>query len=306
MRNILYVFILFSMFLTSCNSPELEDSIVDNDAVNSKLLNELSVFNDSILNAKSQTRSIIRPMAWRRAQIIAADCGGAYSGGKAGAWAGSFFGPQGAGAGAVLGALLGGVCGSYVAYESSRSGTRAISCQPLLLEAREKTICAYATMINEEKVVSDYSPKEVKVNYPIINDNVTLMGAKHNIILEKLINGDKLEKDITKQLTVKQQQIINSQAFSESFDEAMDNIYKNIKTGDGMTSNGSDLSTRLMNMFYDILIKYPESLNDVEFIINKYVEAIKSSPEISENDKELIYSGLSVAASSSEFWNENY
>ena len=86
----------------------------------------------------------------------------------------------------------------------------------------------------------------------------------------------------------------------------MENISNDILNGNITTSKGNDISTRLMNMFYDILVEYPEKLSDVEFIINKYIDAVKSSSELSEDEKDLIYTGLSVAASSSEFWNENY
>ena len=42
----------------------------------------------------------------------------------------------------------------------------------------------------------------------------------------------------------------------------------------------------------------------MEFITNKYIELIEESDEISPEEKEIIYSALSVAASSYEYWEE--
>lgn len=302
------VFFLMSILFVSCSSNvfETDANNVSNNVEHSELLSQMASFNDSILSVKKQTRAIVKPGAWRRAQIIAADCGGAYTGGKAGAWAGAFLGPDGAIAGGFLGGLIGGVCGSYVAWESTRQ-TRAASLAPINIElAKERTINAYASMIIEDKNTSDFVPQTVNVKYPVIDKNVTLMGAKHNMILSKLINEENINIEGRKQLTDIQLSIINSQDFSDSFNSAMDNICTNIITTEGMALKGEDISTKLMNLFYDILIKYPDGLTDIEFLINKYIDAVKESQEISESDKELIYSGLSVAASSSEFWNENY
>lgn len=132
------------------------------------------------------------------------------------------------------------------------------------------------------------------------------MGAKHNIILKKLVEGENMAIDGTQQLSKEQVDIINSKDFSENFNNTMKSICNNISTSEGMSLEGEGISTKLMNMFYDILIKYPDGLGDIEFLINKYMDAVKNSPEIPEDDKPLIYSGLSVAASSSEFWSENF
>ena len=59
-----------------------------------------------------------------------------------------------------------------------------------------------------------------------------------------------------------------------------------------------------MNLFVNILETYSDKVEDIEFIINKYVDAIQSTSELSEDEKDNIYKSLSVAASSYEFWNE--
>ena len=174
--------------ITSCNREATLEPIGAKDNANSTLLTTISQFNDSLLNVRAASRGYIQPGAWRRGQVIIADCTGAMNGGKAGAWAGSVFGPEGAVAGGFLGGLLGGACASYVAWETLPR-RRSSQSSNMIDTARERTICAYATMLEEEKNISEYTPKEIKVKYPIINENIVLMGAMHNIILDKLINN---------------------------------------------------------------------------------------------------------------------
>jgi hypothetical protein len=68
-----------------------------------------------------------------------------------------------------------------------------------------------------------------------------------------------------------------------------------------ITDNGS-VGNTVMKLYLDIMNKYPEKANDVEFISNKYVELISNSSELSEEDKDLLYSAISVAVSSFEYW----
>ena len=61
---------------------------------------------------------------------------------------------------------------------------------------------------------------------------------------------------------------------------------------------------KVMNMFYSLLTLYPDYLYDTEFIINKYIELIKDSDELTDDEKRVVYEGLSIAASSSEYWED--
>lgn len=58
-----------------------------------------------------------------------------------------------------------------------------------------------------------------------------------------------------------------------------------------------------MNLFASILETYSVRAEDIEFIINKYLDAVQKTSELSNEEKDSIYRSLSVAASSFEFWN---
>lgn len=102
-KKFLFLFVGCVMWV-SCSEHAFETSSVVSDS-NSVLLTKMSLFNDSFIQSRVETRGWVKPGAWKRAQVIAADCGGAWSLGKAVFWAGSFLSPGGA-AGATIGVLL--------------------------------------------------------------------------------------------------------------------------------------------------------------------------------------------------------
>ena len=65
---------------------------------------------------------------------------------------------------------------------------------------------------------------------------------------------------------------------------------------DGSTGN------IVMKLYLDIINKYPEKVDDVEFVSNKYIELITNSSELTDEEKDCLYSAISVAVSSFEFW----
>ena len=263
---------------------------------NSVLLTKMSSFNDSLIQSRVETRGWVKPGAWKRAQVIAADCGGAWSLGKAGFWAGGLFSPGGAAVGATIGALIGGTCGSYTAY-ASLYWSRALLLHPL---TPQKATTAYASLLNDENVnFEEYVPKTINVDYPILDDNITLMGAKHNVLLKSIMLDDFKENDYKDILSDEEVKVIESKEYKASFDSIM----ASISVIDGvLVLKGNDVGTKLMNLFYDVFQKYSEDSDDVQFLINKYIDEVNSTSELSDEDKKLVYSSLSVIASSYEFW----
>ena len=105
-------------------------------------------------------------------------------------------------------------------------------------------------------------------------------------------------------MTDEEYNFITSDFYKEKYDSTMTYIYNSVNEGNNISISGDNLTSRLMNLFFHIIEVYPVNANDMEFILNKYIEVIEESNEFSDNDKELIYSSLSIAASSYEFWTE--
>lgn len=300
-----FMFIATVFLMTSCSSIEKELPLFDDSLVRSDLLYSLSTLNDSLIQTKDKTRVGLNPAQYRRACIIAADIGGAVSTGKAGFWAGGFLGAQGAGVGAVIGALCGGASGSYVAYVSSQC-TRSTSFDMDIQQIINKTIMAYTNIKEEGIGVSNYSPSTISVIYPeTANVDMVNMGTFHNAVLDKLLNQDFKEDSCWKEkLTLAECSLLNSEEFNTNINGILEKIAFALEQDQYYISESNELDEKVMNLFFSLITSYPDNLDDIEFIINKYIEIVKNNNELSDDQKQLIYAGLSVAASSSEFWND--
>lgn len=69
--------------------------------------------------------------------------------------------------------------------------------------------------------------------------------------------------------------------------------------------SGETVDSKVMSLFLDIYNAYPENIQDVKFIINKYIELIEASDSFTDDEKQSIYAGLSVAVCSYEYWENN-
>lgn len=286
--------IVIAIVFASCSNNQMEselDTPKTNEKLNSAILTQMSSFNDSIIKTRPTTMGV-----YSRACIIAGDISGAIGCGKAGFWAGGLFGPQAAIGGATLGALIGGVSGSYVAYRGTR--TRAVMngniAEPM------KVVAAYAEVMDSDIKIDQYKPQKINVDYPIQDESITLLGTKHNLILQNLLDNKTNSKAVEKYFTKQELEILNSKEYIEVYDSIMNQI----DISGALSLNGNDVSSRLINLFNQVVAQYPQNGDDMEFLINKYIEAVKVSNEISDEDKKIIYQSLSVAASSFEFWDK--
>lgn len=291
--KVLYFFIVGILLVSCSNSYNISEFPQKS---NSLLLSKLSAFNDSLKQKRTETRGFVKPGAWKRAQVIAADCAGAWSCGEAGLYVGGLFSPAGSAVGATIGAIIGGACGSYTAY-ASLYWTRTTQLKAI---TPEDVTLAYADLITDENInFYDEKPKKIIANYPNVDENVSLMGAKHNLLLKKLLTedyGKVISEDVLSEDEIK---IIQSSCYRKAYEDTMLAISKN----EGILKlDGDDVGNKLMNLFYDIFQNYSDNSDDVQFLINKYIEAVNESSELSEEVKNIVYSSLSVIASSYEFW----
>lgn len=293
MKNIFYLIIVTMLLCTSCSS-ETANLNEDTTINNSELLYQISYFNDSISKTKVTTRSRSgKILYWM--SVISADCSGAYSGGCIGLKCGALVGQPHIGA--AIGAV---VAGGWASYRVHRVLTRAaIIDKPLtpikvagaLVAAKEQNI----------DISKNYS-KEIILPLSDSKNEIKAIGAKHNIVLRNLID-DKIDTiNLEKSLTKEEFEIINSEQFKQDCEKAINKIQNSFNDNIVQETENRTISDKLMSLFYSICQTYPDNSEDVQFIINKYIEAVKNTNEISEQDKPVIYQAISVAASSYEFW----
>lgn len=299
MKKVLYfMFAALAGLFASCTNEEKEPDAEKFNRYVPEVLGRMSAFNDSLLNVRNSERT--RVNAGRildRMVIVSSDVLGAYELGRIGFHVGKFFGGQTALAGATIGGLIGGVSASYAACRSLRwTGSSGIKLEPKI------AVAAYLPLLQDSMDVKQAYPKRITLKLPADKASLQDMGARHNLVLANMMNGNLSTSSLEAYLTKDELYVINSDEYKKAYDLTTARIEQACLNQCVIESSGDDVADLLMNLFYQVLEAYPENSDDVEFILNKYIEAVSASEEIPDTDKDIIFSALSVAASSYEFW----
>lgn len=295
----LFLSVVALFIAISVSSCQKEENIKQKDAVNhealmsSPLVRELKAFNDSLINSQIvQTRGFWSTLG-KICAIAGADATGAWECGKIGAEIGEFFGPQGWLIATGTGALIGAIGGSFLAGRG---------CKSVGTVSNKDVVAAYATLVEKNVNIHEFYPKYIKLNLP--EDKVILqdIGAKHNIALDNLRNGELSSIPATKALSSTEIEVVFSPKYEEKYYQILDRC----ASGDvnAYMSNPETISDVVMKLYLNILVCYPQQLKDVEFITNSYVGKIAKSVDLPDTDKDMLYSALSVAVSSTEYWQQ--
>ena len=297
MKNYIISFALI-VILISCSQDDVCIRTENTLPSSSALVNELSNFNDSLFLTKPHTR-VSRKKIMDGMSIVVADAIGAYGVGRIGLKVGAFFGQPHVGA--AIGALIGGAYSSYECYNTLNS-TRA--CLSSVQRKPIEVAAAYVPALETESLVQENLPHKISLNYSDENNYNIEFGAKHNIIVSNLqANNFVLDSKVKQYLSADEFRILNSDEFIAGYDSIVNKVSECAIKGEIPESADNDVSALLMNLFATVLDTYSNNVDDIEFIINKYIDAVQRTEELSNEEKENIYQALSVAASSYELWN---
>lgn len=287
------------MLLTvSCSNDMIEvtDTATMNNGSND-IVAQMSHFNDSLSMTKPETRGAGRILYWMC--VVSSDIIGGYSGGCAGAKVGAIIGhPH---VGAAIGAVVVGGYSSYKAHRilSDAYATRGVEKNNISLKPME-VAAAYVPALENEAVIKDNYPTQIKLDN--LDKKDIEIGAKHNAILKNLETNNFNKEKILQYLSKEELQILSSKELEDEMENTVEKTIESSLKGEYIKTDGNDTPAKVMNLFFEIFEKYPDNVDDVQFIINKYIEAVKNTEEISEADKEIIYQALSIGASSYEYW----
>lgn len=59
---------------------------------------------------------------------------------------------------------------------------------------------------------------------------------------------------------------------------------------------------RIIQLFVEVYQNYPADQHDATEVINQYIEVIESDTQITEEQKQIVYSALATAAFSTDYW----
>lgn len=298
--TILSISIIACIF-ASCSKEDNKVSI-PSEVSESALVQQLSTLNDSLMAEAIQTK--ISKKAWIR--VAVADAGGAWAGGKAGAKIGAAVGtflgnPV---TGGVFGAFIGGVvCGaaaSWLEYPESKAvSLKSVDYADMvdIVNTFNKTSDAN-TLFTDNKTTSQVFVEENVIKEANLPEESIQVGKLHNVILaglsgkiksDKIIPVDYMEPDGTIE-----DAILKSQEMSELLDKISD------------YQNENPLANKIMDLFLSIYEQYSSDKYDVVFVINKYIEAITASNELTSEEKDYINMGLATALYSYNYWSHTF
>jgi hypothetical protein len=283
--------LIISLMVTSCSNEEIlndQDNTQQESA--SALVCQLQALNDSLLSSKSNvTRSFSWSYFLRACYVAGKDIVGAVQGGQIG-------GEIGGGVGAAIGGVIYGAANSYIACNGARSSDAIV--------APSTVTAAYVAVYESGICISDYYPKEIALNLPDESQDLQAIGAKHNLILDRLLAMDFDESASTSSLPRKERKVVESAEFASKYYEYAEQLSK-LDSASEFPSDGS-VRDDVIKKYLELLESYPEQLSDVEQISNDYIQIIAETSELTDLDKDILYGAICVAASSVEYWNEFY
>lgn len=305
-----FLFLALVAIFVSCSSDETFE-IQKNQVENAKIVIDLQKVNQELLSTvPSGTRGWNKWNKEEKLKVVCADLTGAWAGAKFGLSFGAKIGlgigaPHLVGGGAcVLGALVGGAYASWMA-----APTRAT----VVEDDFQKIGQSCRILVNEDmsvnenaiKVVAPTANEKININQELIDearlDQKSLDIAKmHNIILLTLDGSVVLQPEINEELENGglKEELLNSEEFMDGCRE----IGVNARAG-YICSSDLVLNT-VMGLFNEVIEGYVSKADDVAFIIGKYIDVIEASDELTEEQKEIIKSGLATSLYSAKYWEE--
>lgn len=320
--------------LTGCNDreaapsePVVQDSYTDEE---SALIADLAAFNRTLLNdvTRTQQASPAFKKLWRVlvrvCKVASADIIGAAAGSATGLATGLIVSGGNVVAGGVL-AVVGGattsISCSVKAYEKDLDRHGRIKDMALdgnSIYTDPYYVYQHFASVTEDEIRQYAASCNVNVDFLSENPEYNRMGVIHNIALEKLFQsaaetpqtrviGGNTDNSLESQLLhhkdfVKdyKEQISYAEYYLSQFDEVFTdegsinpklNIYRL-----------SPAAKEIMDMFMQLYTRYPTQLEDVDFIVNYYANAIANSKALDPDQKEAMLSALSVSAYSPRYW----
>lgn len=322
MKRIHFLAIIVTMCITtslvSCSSEDEftieENSVLDKELRESKMLQELQAFNDSITNVTPMetiwsTRGTKDYLKLVKADVEGAIVGGAAGlklGGKVGLALGSPI------TGGVFGAFLGAVTfGAFCSWLDSPGCSIIIYPKNFFNGMMEdtKALLNDDMSINSEKinVLNQNVVERIELDKQIISkvDLTTTqmnIGKMHNILLSSAdgsVEVKKVSTPITRNSidTSLFNAIIESKEFDELYDTTVDLL------------DSDEINPKVeyaIKLFNDVFENYSSDNDDVVLFINRYKNIINNSNEIADEEKEWIFGALATALYSYNYWTSTY
>lgn len=325
-KKLMFIVILTaSLFAASCekNQKENKDEVMD-----SILVKELNDLNNELISSLPQTRITAKEFIL----LASADVSGARTGGEIGFWVGTKVGiimgnPITGGVfGAFLGAMSVGAVASWAAYPEGERTLEDIDYGDIVEFSKKAAEALYdeidlGDLFEDDEDYEDYAEEEddeqlqemlfVEECYledVSLSPKELYVGKMHNLMLANLEGVIKTEHTRSASTRVseeidedKGEYAALSDAILES-DEMRQAFYEYFESDEEVIDN--TLPGVVTTLFTEVLQVYPESIEDVVYLINVYLERIDASSELSSDEKTWIRLGMAVSLYSYNYWSK--
>ena len=258
---------------------------------------ELENFNETLSQNYPETRRDLKWYDWL--SIAIEDGKGGYKGAKWGGKIGSLFGPHGSTTGAVVGGVIVGGAKSYLRYDEVKNASLAttMSTYEGCTADRDLFTAGYANT-KDDITVTDYS---LGISFGLDSCSVKV-GILHNKVLDEVerikIVGNK--KEVLEKLNSFEKEFTESEDFKMAYDNI---LYPDLN----IQAIPLTISDQVMNLFAEAIVKADEyNYTKLHRIIEKYIDTVQSTKDLSEDDKQSLYTGFAVFAYSYEYWTIRY
>ena len=314
MKKFLFVLslLLIAISFYSCQNDEdlqntlnLEYSSVSLDS--DPLIANLKNLNDSLLQSKDsidESRSISGFFKnLKQLAVIYADIKGAIEGAKLGFKWGKGHGLLSSLAGsAVFAAVMSAMYSAMAAITNSSSNMEQVN----INFDQERVELAYVNSVLRQDLVSNELERcsKVKINIPQKNCKDYEAGIHHNITLRLILNeGDLYNYNLEDALSYTELQTLHSREYMNSYKTAYTNPEVFSLSYEVENPSKED---KVIQLFLDAYKDYVDNLDDVNDLINNYISIIEKDTNITDEEKSAVYSALSPAAFSSNYWYQKH
>ena len=252
------------------NLKSLNDSLISNRNIESRGFRDFFRFMDAIA-------------------VVVADVRGAIDGAK---WGGSLLGWPGA----ILGSVV--VGATYSTLAGLCCDSRALSENKVNLQQVE---LAYVNATLDEGLIRDeiLEATPIAINIPKEYQSSLEVGVLHNATLRIIDEDIPMQYELEDGLSTDEIKMLNSDEFVSKYNYSLEN--PQVLTLEYINDDPSK-EDRVIQLFLQAYQEYPSDLDDVNYLINRYIELIEIDPQITEMQKEIVYSALSTAAYSTNYW----
>lgn len=125
------------------------------------------------------------------------------------------------------------------------------------------------------------------------------VGVLHNVTLRIIEEDLPLEYKLEDGLTKDEIRMLQSDEFVEKYNYSLN--HPKVFSIDYMSENITK-EDKIIQLFLEVFQEYPSDMEDINYLINKYIELIESDAQITELQKEAVYFALSTAAYSTNYW----